>query len=54
MQDSEFEQLLVVLASALCRLRASEALAGVSMWVREKCGRSLYWLDSSISVAKGW
>ncbi|XP_062507559.1 serine/threonine-protein kinase SMG1-like isoform X2 [Corticium candelabrum] len=52
-QDSEFEQLLVVLASALCRLRASEALAGVSMWVREKCGRSLYWLDSSISVAKG-
>jgi PI-3-kinase-related kinase SMG-1 len=51
--DPEVEALLTVLASSLCKLRASEALTGLSLWAKDKFGRSLAWLDSAVSMAKG-
>eukprot|EP00118_Oscarella_pearsei_P002798 m.11633 g.11633 ORF g.11633 m.11633 type:complete len:3440 (+) comp23529_c0_seq1:72-10391(+) len=51
--DPEFNQLLAILASSLCRLKDPEPLVGVSAWARKRLGRSVGWLEAASLFAKG-
>ena len=41
------------MAKALCQLKASESLQGLSTWCKKQCERDFAWLEAMIHKSKG-